>query len=248
MPVLGAFGAALAASAEQWPEVALLPQRLAGACAQVLPVTGAGMSLYFAPGRRLPLGASDEMAGTAERLQFTVGEGPCLAAHAEQRPVVADEAELAARWPAFTAELVAQTPIRGVIALPLSDGLASVGVLDLYLAAPNQVGDLSLVDALVVSGEVTRVFQLGASSEHISPTRGGPSGPAWLEAPPARQRARVWQAMGMVNAGLNIDSVDALAVLRSHAYSHDTDVDTIADLVVDGFLPVQELAPDLGAP
>ncbi|MFC7572240.1 hypothetical protein ACFQX8_07255 [Klenkia terrae] len=90
--------------------------------------------------------------------------------------MVADEAELAARWPAFTAELVAQTPIRGVIALPLSDGLASVGVLDLYLAAPNQVGDLSLVDALVVSGEVTRVFQLGASSEHISPTRGDPRG------------------------------------------------------------------------
>lgn len=246
--MLGAFGAALAASDEQWPGAALLPRRLAGACAQVLPVTGAGMSLYFASGRRLPLGASDEVAGTAERLQFTVGEGPCLTAHAEQRPVVADEAELAAQWPAYTAELVAQTPIRGVLALPLGDGLTNVGVLDLYVAAPDCVGDLSLADALMVTKEVTRVFQQNASSDPTSRADGQPEGPAWLDAPPARQRARVWQAMGMVNAGLRVDSVDALAVLRAHAYGHDTDVDTIADLVVEGFLPVQQLAPGLGAP
>ena len=60
--MLDAFSAAMAASAQQWPGAALLPQRLARACAQVLPVTGAGMSLYFASGRRLPLGASDEVA------------------------------------------------------------------------------------------------------------------------------------------------------------------------------------------
>ncbi len=158
-PVLDTFRAALAASAEQLPATELVPQRLAEAAAAVLPVAGVGMSLYFASGRRLPLGASDPIAATAERLQFTVGEGPCLSAHAAGRPLVADEAELTARWPGYTAELVARTPIRGVIALPLDDGLADVGVLDLYVAPPHRVHDLSVADALVVTREVTRVFQ-----------------------------------------------------------------------------------------
>ena len=31
----------------------------------------------------MPIGASDDTAADAERLQFIFGEGPCLAAHAE---------------------------------------------------------------------------------------------------------------------------------------------------------------------
>jgi hypothetical protein len=57
----------------------LLPVRLARAAVRVLPgVAGAGISVLADPGMRVPLGASDEDAATAERLQFTVGEGPCL--------------------------------------------------------------------------------------------------------------------------------------------------------------------------
>jgi hypothetical protein len=62
-------------------------------------VAGAGIGVLADPGMRVPLGASDEDAATAERLQFTVGEGPCLQAHSSARPVYTPAAVFAARWP-----------------------------------------------------------------------------------------------------------------------------------------------------
>lgn len=187
------------------------------------------------------MGASHDDSGAAERLQFTAGEGPCLTAHAEGYPVVADEAQLSARWPAFASALLARTPIRGVVALPLGDGLQGVGVLDLYLAAPHRIGDLYLADALEVAREVTRVFQESSAGSRAE-------GQAWLDAPGMQRRARVWQAMGFLNASLEVDGVDALALLRGFAFSRDTDVDTVAGQVLDGSLPVWQLAPEADVP
>ena len=91
------------------PELAapgLLPVRLAKACPAALPVAGAGLSAFTHDGFRIPLGASDDTALTAERFQFTVGQGPCIEAHASARPVLAPDAVLGFRWPLFHQQLV----------------------------------------------------------------------------------------------------------------------------------------------
>lgn len=239
MSVLERFDGAFAASAADLPGPELLPERLARATAEVLPVDGAGISLFFAPDRRLPLGASDRTAAEAERLQFTVGEGPCLSAHASGEPVLADDAALRSRWPAFHADLVERTPVRGIIALPLADGLRGVGALDLYLVPPNGVGSVALPDAREVAGAVVACFRAtSGSSPH------GSDGPAWLDAPAAGRRSLVWQAMGFVNSGLGVTSGDALALLRAHAYSEGRHLDDLAAHVVNGEVPVERLALD----
>lgn len=235
-----AFRAALAAASSDLPGPELLPSRLARACAEVLPVDGAGISLFFVSGRRLPVGASDEVSGVAERLQFTVGEGPCLAAVASAQAVVADEAALEQQWPAYHADLVRQTAIRGVVALPLQGALRGFGALDLYLVPPNDVHGLALADVLVVTHEITRVFQDAVAAERD----GSGSGPAWLDAPQAERRSLVWQAMGLLNAALHIDSPDALALLRAHAFAVETDVDSLAQALIDGSVETADLAPD----
>ena len=88
------FQAACADVAE--PELAaieLLPVLLARACARVLGVAGAGISV-FADDYRVPLGASDNDASSAERLQFTLGEGPCLDAYHHAQPFRGDYATI----------------------------------------------------------------------------------------------------------------------------------------------------------
>jgi hypothetical protein len=237
--VVEEFRVALAASAADLPGQELMPERIARACAQALPVDGAGISMFFESDRRLPLGASDEASAEAERLQFTVGEGPCLSARAEGRVLVSDEAEIAARWPAFHSELVTRTPIRGIISLPLADQLASFGALDLYVVPPQDTGAVSLADALAVTGEVTATF-LAANTRSSS----GTDGPAWLDAPAAQRRSLVWQAMGFLNAGLQVSSVDALAMLRARAYGEGLELDTLAQRVLDREVPVEALALD----
>jgi hypothetical protein len=233
------FAAALAASVPDLPAAELLPERLARASAHVLPVDGAGISIFFATDRRLPLGASGRVAAAAERLQFSVGEGPCLSAHAAGRPVLADEATIAARWPVFYSDLVARTPVRGIISLPLVDGLQQAfGALDLYLVPPHDISAVDLPDAAEVTRAVVAAF-LAAGR----PSRSA-DGPAWLDAPTAAQRAVVWQAMGFVNAALGVTSQDALALLRAHAYSDGRDLDDLAARVLSQEVPVGELGLD----
>lgn len=235
------FKVALAASAVDLAGPELLPERLARAAAAVLPVDGGGISLFFASDRRLPLGASDEQSAEVERLQFTVGEGPCLSAHASGRPIVADEAMIESRWPAFYDELVARTSIRGIIALPLEDDLRAFGALDLYLVPPGDVGSVTLLDALTVAREVVETFQ---ATRRQDPTSA--DGPAWLDAPAAERRSLVWQAMGFVNSGLGVTGPDALALLRGYAYGEGADLDDVAARVLARDVPLERLALDAG--
>ena len=239
MDLVDEFRVAVAASAVDLPGSELLPERLARACARVLPVDGAGISLFFASDRRLPLGASDPVAAEAERLQFTAGEGPCLSSHAEGRPILADEATIENRWPAYHDALVTHTPIRGTISLPLVDDLQAIGALDLYLVPPHDVRSLSLQDALTITGQVAALFR----AEDLR-ARQQSAAPAWLDAPAATRRATVWQAMGFLNAGLGVTSCDALDILRAHAYADGLDLDELAGRVIHRELPLESFRLD----
>ena len=242
MTIAERFAVAVERSAPHLPGAELLPERLARACTDVLPVDGAGISMFFLPDRRLPLGASDGEAAEAERLQFTTGEGPCLCAHASGRPVVAREAEIRSRWPAFHDALVTRTAVRGIVSLPLSGRTGVFGALDLYLAPPHDARAVEFADAVAVAGEVASALtRAGSDDAH-------PDGPAWLDAPAVERRSLVWQAMGFVNAGLGISSQDALAVLRAHAYSEGLDLDDLAVRVLSRQIPLADLAPDGEAP
>ena len=237
--VLDDFVAALASAEAALPGGELLPERLARAAARALPVDGASISLAFAPDRRLPLGASDDPAALAERLQFTVGEGPCLTTQSTGERVAADEAELGERWPVYTDELATRTPFRAVLSLPLADDFRGMGALDLYLAPPRRVGDVRLSDALAVATAVAAAL---SAPVPVDPERG--YSPAWLDSPAAERRALVWQAIGYVNASLDVSSVDALSLLRAYAYGHGRDLDDVAQAVLDQQLPVPDLTSE----
>ena len=90
-----------AESAEQSDDVELLPVRLARAAAAVLAVDGVGLSIHGGPDLRTPLAGSSARASLAERLQFTIGRGPCLLAAASGFPVFGTADLLARRWPMF---------------------------------------------------------------------------------------------------------------------------------------------------
>jgi hypothetical protein len=244
MTLIEAFHTAVAASAAELPGSELLPERLARAVAKVLPVDGAGISLFFSSDRRLPLGASDPASAEAERLQFTVGEGPCLTSHATGDIVIADAATMRTRWPGYYDTLVIHTPIRGTISLPLRDELRGIGALDLYVVPPREVGSLGLADALTVRAQVAAVLQAQSRQDRESAA----GGPAWLDAPAAERRSTVWQAIGFVNSALGIESPDALALLRAHAYADGESLDDLAARVISRQVPVEALALDSDSP
>lgn len=231
----------------------LLPVRLARACVDVLGVDGAGISFYYSD-FRVPVGASDDVATLAERLQFTQGEGPCLQSAATRRALVAGTHELEERWPAFARELFRRTPFRAIVSLPLAVTTQSFAAVDLYVVDPASAHRLTLADVYGVSDEMVRA--LGRAIDVVTQTTpwqdtesmfgtdpDEEAMPVWLNVAPARSRTYVWVAMGMAMTKFELTATDAITLLRSYAYGHDSVLDDVATDLVKGSLGLSEMQP-----
>jgi hypothetical protein len=206
---------------------ALMPGQLARACTAVLGAAGAGLSLV-SEHYRLPLGASDGTARAAERLQFTLGEGPCLEAAASGQVRVMRMADIEARWPSFASELSGRTPFDAIVSLPMRVAPDYSGAIDIYLSGEEQLRELKLADASDAVQEVARILAPGLG--------GSGQGPGWLRSSAARARGNVWIAIGMLMVQLNRSAPDILALLRSYAYSRSATLDDIAAALASGAL------------
>jgi hypothetical protein len=218
-------------------EPELLPERLARAAAAMLPVADASLSLLEGEDRRVPLGSSSPTAARAERLQFTVGDGPCMMAARRGEPVFAAEDELARRWPQFTEQLFERTPYRAVVAFPLLQALSGQGALDLYFRRSERISQLDVFEAMAVGELITAALSDAAVFSDWT----ADVGPDWLHAPPARRRARVWQAMGRLSLQLDVEGPVALDLLRSYALSSGREIDDVAVDVLADRLDAQAL-------
>ena len=180
---------------------------------------------------RVPLGASDQHAIRAERLQTTLGEGPCLYATRISRPVAVDQQTMADRWPTFHRHFVSQTPYRSAASVPLLSRGRGVhlGALDLYLTIAEPVPDFFLTQvATAVAEPIAHVLfdrQPNVSAERSIL-------PPWLDSSPVRDRMRVWVAVGILIERASLNEADALAALRGYSFAHDFSLDEVADQVV----------------
>jgi diguanylate cyclase (GGDEF)-like protein len=110
----------------------------------VLPITGAGVTLIEPPSAPRFVAASDSSALAFEELQTKLAEGPCLAAYRTRVPVlVGDLQQEEDRFTVFGPRAVA-IGLRAVFTFPLCHGESGLGALDLYRDAP---GELSMAEA-----------------------------------------------------------------------------------------------------
>ena len=236
------FQHAWLAAGERDADPELLPVQLARACVAVLPVAGAGICVLY-DDFRVPLGASDDAASCAERLQFTTGQGPCLEAVRSGDTVLAGPDKIIGSWPEYGQELFSQTPYGAVISLPLAITAGAHGALDLFLTDLPMLSRVSLADATAVQSQIVEAFQLAGASTSAEASRSDDPEPAWLHGPSARDRTHVWIAMGMVMTRYGLVAADALALLRAHAYGTGTTLDQLAEELLSGQQELAELQP-----
>ena len=213
----------------------LLPVRLSKAAARTLQVHGASLSLFTGPDMRVPIGASDELSTFAERLQFTLGQGPCFQAQSSGQTVFAVESLLVSAWPEYHRALLTHTPFRAVLSVPLDQGLQGMGALDLYVDDTDAISALDVADVEVVARTVTSLLT------DMPHDRGEGDPPAWLDNPAVERRAQVWIAMGMLNTRFHLNSSDALAVLRAYSFARNRTVDDTASDLSHRWLSIDEL-------
>lgn len=191
--------------------------RLCAACVELLPVDGAAISVISSGSTRGTFGSSGQFSRRLDEYQFTFGEGPCLDAIATRRPVLVADLDdpSVQRWPAFTPAMI-DAGVRAVFAFPTAIAAVYVGVLDLFCQAPGPLSKRA-TDGALWAAELAALPLLDLMSSDIDWAAAGEGGDGWEELA-SLERVEVYQATGMLMGQLNVDSAEALARLRGHAF------------------------------
>jgi hypothetical protein len=171
------------------------------------------------------LAATDGPAALMENLQHTLGEGPCLNAFRDQRPVLEhDLARASIRWPGFV-PAATEAGIAAVFAFPLQVGAIRFGVLDLYRDTPGPLDTLQLGEALDYATAATTILldlQHDATPGRLHPQL----------ADAADSHRAIHQATGIVTVQASVNLNEALLLLRARAYAEDRSLLDLAQQVV----------------
>lgn len=203
-----------------------LPLRLCLAFIEVTATEGGAITMGFAPSERFTLSATNHRAERVEDLQDVLREGPSLDAFRTGLPAGGLEpAEQFRCWP-MLCESIAGLGGGPVVlhAYPLRPDTTVLGVLSVFHPQDERMALTEdeaqfLADAvgMAILGEI----------DPAAAEQGYGDIEAWVD------QDRVAAATGMVVAQLRIAPVDALAVLRAHAFAHDTTLLQVSTLVLD---------------
>lgn len=214
----------------------LPPATLCGVCADVLGVSGAGITV-MGGGQAGPVCVSSQRMAALEDIQFTMGQGPCQDAYNSRRPVHAPRLDprSAARWPSFF-DVAQQLGVLAVFAYPLSIVDTRVGVLTLYQDREGELSSDQHEDSLVMAAVLTETVlslqddaPLGELAEGLDEV--------------VAYRAEIHQASGMVAVQLQIPVAEALVRIRAHAFATGRPIGVVASDIVKRLL---RLADDRG--
>ncbi|MGB7235412.1 MAG: GAF and ANTAR domain-containing protein [Rhodococcus sp. (in: high G+C Gram-positive bacteria)] len=191
--------------------------RLCVACVELLPVDGAAISVIHDGVTRGTFGSSGEFSRRLDDFHFTFGEGPCLDAVSSGLPILvpdlSDPDER--RWPAFT-PAVLDAGVHAIFALPTAIAAVHVGVLDLFCRAPGPLS-ASALNAGMWAAELAALPLLDLMTSDLDWDAASEGQDGW-EQLASLERVEVYQATGILMGQLELDSVEALARLRAHAF------------------------------
>ena len=185
---------------------------LCNACAEILVVSGAGITV-MGGATTGPVCVSSNRVAALEDLQFTMGIGPCQDAFTTRRPVHAPSFDHLAstRWPSFVTQ-ARLAGIGAVFAYPMSLDGARVGVMTLYQDGEGDLDSTQHQDSIAVAQILTETI---LSLQDVAPE--GTLSKDLNEI--VAYRAQVHQASGMVSIQLEIPVDEALLRIRAHAFA-----------------------------
>jgi hypothetical protein len=162
---------------------------------------------------------TDAVAARLEDLQEVLGEGPGWEAARTLTLIESDLVE-ASEWPSFSAQAVREVGALTMYCVPMRPRSHFIGVLTLHVATDR------------AGAADPAVIQFLADTVGAALLRDHPGDQFEVEGPWAL-RAKVHQATGMIAAQLQLDAEDGMAVLRAHAFAHETSIDHVAEDLVE---------------
>jgi signal transduction protein with GAF and PtsI domain len=197
--------------------------RVVEATRTVVGVDGTGLTLAHEDGRPRWVAVSDAAMELLEQIQHDFGEGPCLAAFADDRVVAVEDLGSERVW-GRVAAVVGQLQVRGVLSVPVRLVDQPVGTLDVYAIQPRAwtpaeveaLGELAVVTAELVSTGV----ELAVRDAEVAQLRRALASRVWIE-----------QAKGVL-ATRGVGPDQAFQQLRQQARSSSRKLADLAQEVV----------------
>lgn len=213
-------------------------KRLCDVCAEVTDMSGAGIMLMCESVPQGSICTTNEVSALIEKLQFELGEGPCIDAYTHERPVLEPDLANATspRWLAFRGPAI-EAGVQAVFGFPMEVGAVRLGALNLYSDRPRSLTDDQHADALMladVAAQAVLLLQASAPPGMVA---------AELEEGADFQYV-VHQASGMVAVQLGVSLVQALIRLRAYAFGNDRRLTGVAEDVVARRLAFDEPSRD----
>lgn len=128
----------------------------------LLPITGAGVTLIDPMRAPRYVAASDSSAMHYEELQTELGEGPCVIAYRSSEPVMVPDLNVEERFAVFAPRAL-QLGLRAVFTFPLRQGHRCLGALDLYRDVPGGLTADEVATAQTLA-DVTAAYLVNAQA------------------------------------------------------------------------------------
>ena len=126
----------------------------------VLPISGAGVTLISFTEAPHYVATSDASALRFEELQTELSEGPCLGAYTSNEPVIVPDLVLDHRFKKFSPKAV-EMGLAAVFTFPLRQGYKRLGALDLYRDTPGSLSEFNIATAQTLA-DVTSAYLVNA--------------------------------------------------------------------------------------
>lgn len=95
--------------------------------------------------------ATDDVMRLIDRLQDELDEGPCLEASADELVHVDNDVTHHSRWPRLAEVVIAQTPVRAMLAVPLVHDGKRTGALNVFADRAGAFTDESIGQAAILA-------------------------------------------------------------------------------------------------
>ena len=213
---------------------------LCAACAELLEVDGAAVSLIFDGVTHGILGANGAASRRLEDLQFTVGEGPSLDAVRDGLPVLVNNlvGPEGDPWPVLR-DAAANAGVRAMYALPIVLAGSIIGTLTMFRCRESELTDDQLVGGLTAARVAAVPLQAAMSQEQDWAAFADGAGSSELA---SVQRLEVYQATGRLIEALDISAAQALLHLRTYAFLRGLTAPEVARAMTQGEITPADLA------
>lgn len=199
--------------------------QVAGFAVKAIPgADGAGLTLLEAD-RADTIVATADFVREVDVIQYSMGEGPCISAAAEQRTFTSGSLGGEPRWPRFGPR-VARLGVHSVLSLPLLTPDGVFGAMNVYAHSKGafddravRVGELFSVPAAIAVENAQVLAQAKRLAGNLQAA--------------LISRAVIDQALGIVMSRTGCTAAEAFDRLRTRSQAEHTKVSVVAQSVVD---------------